>query len=289
MNYDNEMKRLEGHVPMKEIPESFESDRPMAPVAGNCRRKSAAAAGAYASRSGFNAGSILAAIGAVVLAGVVFFLSDAHFFGKDGKDTAMNSVRTTQGAVNRDALANRSIVEVTEITTTRVAPNAKAVSASTTARPIAKAVTVSKVARQNGAAAASSNGAAAATGSNVATTTDGNAASTDGAAMTLAQAGAPDVVCLFPVNGAAIQENPQLNNLAKEAIAEDADVVVTGYADQTGQPAYNQQLSDRRAKAIGNYLVAHGVPRSHIVIQAKGQTDAFASNALDRRVEVRVV
>ncbi len=115
------------------------------------------------------------------------------------------------------------------------------------------------------------------------------AGDTVSADATLQGATTPDVVCLFPVNGDVIQENPQLNDLAEEVVADGSDVVITGYTDESGNAAYNQQLSDRRAKAIGDYLVAHGVPRDHISVEGRGQTHAFASNALDRRVEVRVV
>ena len=72
-------------------------------------------------------------------------------------------------------------------------------------------------------------------------------------------------------------------------MADNSDVVVTAYTDETGSASYNQRLSEERARAIGDYLVAHGVARSHIKTQGCGPTHAFANNAQDRRAEVRIV
>ena len=39
MDYNNETKRLEGHEPMKEIPESFEEYKPVAATGRRTRRR----------------------------------------------------------------------------------------------------------------------------------------------------------------------------------------------------------------------------------------------------------
>lgn len=261
MDYNNETKRLEGHEPMKEIPESFEEYKPVAATGRRTRRRGAAMAGAHG--GGFNTGAIIAGIGAVVLAGLVFWFSDACYFRNGSKDTARN------GQIAAVAGQQPSgVIEVTEITTGEIAqslPETDSVELSS-----ASAATSVKAVPQTLAQASAA----------------GDTVSAD---ATLQGATTPDVVCLFPVNGDVIQENPQLNDLAEEVVADGSDVVITGYTDELGNAAYNQQLSDRRAKAIGDYLVAHGVPRDHISVEGRGQTHAFASNALDRRVEVRVV
>lgn len=242
MDYNNEMKRLEGHEQMKEIPESFDSYKPVTATGRRGRsRQTAAMTGAHG--GGFNTGSIIAGIGAVALAALVFFFSDAWYFRNGGKQTAANRTETSSPSKS-------GVIEVVEISSEDIAQNLSGKESADMAQDAATVDT---------------------TGQQV------NAATT------------PDVICLFPVDGAAIQENTQLNDLAEEAVADGSDVVVTGYTDESGNAAYNQQLSTRRAQAIGDYLVAHGVPRDHITVQGRGETDAFATPALDRRVEVRVV
>lgn len=242
MDYNNEMKRLEGHEQMKEIPESFDSYKPVAATGRRGRsRQTAAMTGAHG--GGFNTGSIIAGIGAVALAALVFFFSDAWYFRNGGKQTAANRTETSSPSKS-------GVIEVVEISSEDIAQNLSGKESVDMAQAAATVDT---------------------TGQQV------NAATT------------PDVICLFPVDGAAIQENPQLNDLAEEAVADGSDVVVTGYTDESGNAAYNQQLSARRAQTIGDYLVVHGVPRDHITVQGRGETDAFATPALDRRVEVRVV
>lgn len=50
-------------------------------------------------------------------------------------------------------------------------------------------------------------------------------------------------------------------------------VVVTGHTDRIGSEAYNQKLSERRAKQVADYLVAHGVSSSIITAEGKGKTE----------------
>lgn len=97
-----------------------------------------------------------------------------------------------------------------------------------------------------------------------------------------------DVVYLFPLNGADIKEDAGLNKVAKAAAETGADVTVTAYTDESGKPAYNQRLSERRARRVGDYLVAHGVPRNHVKTIGRGPTHAYANAAQDRRAEVHI-
>lgn len=70
-------------------------------------------------------------------------------------------------------------------------------------------------------------------------------------------------------------------------------VEVSGHTDSDGGPAYNLALSQRRAQAVVDDLVAHyAVARSRLVAKGYGQTRPVASNATDagkalnRRVEL---
>ncbi len=49
-------------------------------------------------------------------------------------------------------------------------------------------------------------------------------------------------------------------------------VIVTGHTDRIGSDAYNQKLSERRAKQVADYLVAQGVDSSIITAEGKGET-----------------
>lgn len=56
-----------------------------------------------------------------------------------------------------------------------------------------------------------------------------------------------------------------------------ARVTVTGYADTVGSPAANVQLSQRRANAVKDGLVAAGVPAAAITTAASGETNLLVN------------
>jgi OmpA-OmpF porin, OOP family len=74
-------------------------------------------------------------------------------------------------------------------------------------------------------------------------------------------------------------------------------VAVEGYADSTGRTARNRSLSERRAKAVTDYLVTkHGLPPYRVVQPfGFGSSDPVAVNntregrSLNRRAEIRVL
>lgn len=72
-------------------------------------------------------------------------------------------------------------------------------------------------------------------------------------------------------------------------------VDVTGHTDSTGSPTHNQQLSERRAGTVAEYLVAQGNNPKRFQVLGMGQTEPVASNATaegraqNRRVEIRIV
>lgn len=98
-----------------------------------------------------------------------------------------------------------------------------------------------------------------------------------------------DAVYLFPLNGAAVPEDADLNALAQAAVLTGGDVTITAYTDESGAAAYNQKLSEKRAQSVADYLVAHGVPADHITIKGMGPTHAYATAELDRRAEVHLM
>ena len=72
-------------------------------------------------------------------------------------------------------------------------------------------------------------------------------------------------------------------------------VDVYGYTDSTGSDSFNQALSERRAKAVSDYLNSRGVSASRMRWQGFGETGSIASNdtidgrAKNRRVEIKIV
>lgn len=73
-----------------------------------------------------------------------------------------------------------------------------------------------------------------------------------------------------------------------------ARVAVTGYADTDGNPAYNQQLSVRRANAVKNALMSSGIAPQAITVTGAGEggllidTPDQTKNEKNRRVQIVV-
>ena len=70
---------------------------------------------------------------------------------------------------------------------------------------------------------------------------------------------------------------------------------VLGHTDSTGSDAINQPLSERRARAVANYLSSRGVNSARMATRGFGATQPIADNGSDygraqnRRVEIKVV
>jgi outer membrane protein OmpA-like peptidoglycan-associated protein len=75
----------------------------------------------------------------------------------------------------------------------------------------------------------------------------------------------------------------------------DSLIDVYGHTDSTGSDAYNQTLSENRARTVANYLQMQGVSPARIRSQGYGETMPVADNATDegrrknRRVEIKIV
>jgi len=82
------------------------------------------------------------------------------------------------------------------------------------------------------------------------------------------------------------------NALAKQD--PDSKIVVEGHTDSQGGAAFNQDLSQKRAESVRQYLVSHGIAADRVSAQGFGPTRAIADNgsaegrANNRRVEIVV-
>ena len=83
-------------------------------------------------------------------------------------------------------------------------------------------------------------------------------------------------------------------------------IIAVGHADRIGKDAYNQQLSERRAAAVKDYLVGKGIEANRVYAEGKGEKQPKTTAAQcgksvakskklidclqpDRRVEIEVI
>jgi outer membrane protein OmpA-like peptidoglycan-associated protein len=71
-------------------------------------------------------------------------------------------------------------------------------------------------------------------------------------------------------------------------------VLVQGYADRQGPPEYNRLLAQRRADAVGKFLLELGVPGPAVKVMTIGQDGALCDEPgqecqqLNRRVHIEI-
>ncbi len=88
---------------------------------------------------------------------------------------------------------------------------------------------------------------------------------------------------------------PALDKLADLLLRYERSVAyVVGHTDNTGGAAYNQELSEKRARRVAGYLHRQGVPKARLRYEGRGETEPRASNAkpagrqLNRRVDIYI-
>lgn len=90
------------------------------------------------------------------------------------------------------------------------------------------------------------------------------------------------------------ESKASLNEAAKIMVRHsDAKIEVAGHTDSQGNDEYNMGLSQRRAQAVADYLIANGANAANIFVKGYGETEPVADNgtkegrAANRRVELR--
>lgn len=108
----------------------------------------------------------------------------------------------------------------------------------------------------------------------------------------------PNDAITFEYNSAAVQpqDYATLNQIAavlREFPSTAIDIY--GHTDSTGSPQYNQELSERRAQAVADYLAAQGVDRVRMATRGFGESELLisperseADRQANRRVEIRI-
>ncbi len=103
---------------------------------------------------------------------------------------------------------------------------------------------------------------------------------------------------LFASAKADLLPSAQLKlNMVADALTQqdpDAKMVVEGHTDSQGGSGYNQELSQRRAQSVRDYLVSRGIAADRVTSQGFGSSRSIADNksaegrANNRRVEIVV-
>jgi outer membrane protein OmpA-like peptidoglycan-associated protein len=99
----------------------------------------------------------------------------------------------------------------------------------------------------------------------------------------------------FDADGLRPEGERNLRNLATTLDRyRDTDLLIIGYTDSVGTDAYNQALSDRRARSVSDFLVKQGVVVGRLHSAGRGDLEPIGTNATatgrqaNRRVEVAI-
>jgi outer membrane protein OmpA-like peptidoglycan-associated protein len=100
----------------------------------------------------------------------------------------------------------------------------------------------------------------------------------------------------FQINSAEL--NASYKDDLKSAAAvfksyEDTNILIEGHTDDSGSAEYNMALSEKRAKAVSNFLIANGVDGSRLTTKWYGESQPKfpndeANRAKNRRVELAI-
>ncbi len=112
---------------------------------------------------------------------------------------------------------------------------------------------------------------------------------------------------LFDFNKAVLRPEgkAKLDELVSKAKAIKLEVILAvGHTDRIGNDAYNQKLSEKRAAAVKEYLVAKGIEANRVYTEGKGEKQPVTGNKCkgdkktkalidclqpDRRVDIEVI
>ena len=100
------------------------------------------------------------------------------------------------------------------------------------------------------------------------------------------------VSVFFNIGKAKVASKKDLQNVkavAEAAKANNAKIVVTGYADsKTGSVAFNKNLSEKRAQTVADALVNMGVSRDNIEVVGAGGVNTLSPVSYNRRATVEI-
>lgn len=105
-----------------------------------------------------------------------------------------------------------------------------------------------------------------------------------------------DASLAFHINSAKISDSYKTDLNAAASVFkkyQDTNILIEGHTDDTGSEEYNMSLSQKRAKAVSDYLVSQGIDRSRLTTKWYGETQPKypndeANRAKNRRVELAI-
>lgn len=105
-----------------------------------------------------------------------------------------------------------------------------------------------------------------------------------------------DASLAFQINSAQISDSYKKDLDAAASVFknyEDTHILIEGHTDDTGSAEYNMSLSEKRAKAVENYLISRGVDASRLTAKWYGEAQPKypndeANRAKNRRVELAI-
>ncbi len=107
-----------------------------------------------------------------------------------------------------------------------------------------------------------------------------------------------DLMVQFDFNSARLQEvsKPLLSSLAEAMVSERIKALrfkVEGHTDAVGKAGYNQQLSEKRAQSVLEFLATRGVEKDRLTAEGKGASELLLPDKPDamenRRVRITTV
>lgn len=97
---------------------------------------------------------------------------------------------------------------------------------------------------------------------------------------------------LFDFNKATIKPEglAMLNDLLADIRKYNIDMIVAvGYTDRIGTDAYNKKLSQRRAQAVQEYLVDHGIPTPNVYAEGRGKANPVTGDTCKGQVGKKLI
>lgn len=103
---------------------------------------------------------------------------------------------------------------------------------------------------------------------------------------------------LFKINSSTLSDSAKASLEKVAGVFNDypeTNILVEGHTDDTGSDTYNNQLSEKRAQAVSDYLTSKGVAANRFTVKWYGESqpkypnDSEANRALNRRVELAIM
>lgn len=97
------------------------------------------------------------------------------------------------------------------------------------------------------------------------------------------------VLILFDKNSSSLVSKNKLElNIVFDVLLKNPSlkIMITGFADKSGDPDYNAYISEKRAREVKSYLYKKGIANKRMMLNFLGDIASVSENSEDRRVEI---